>query len=198
MAKKGHAPAGWHFRGRLRGLDATLKNLRMFPIAIQRKVIRKAITKGSQPVAKAAKANVPTDSKQYKKSIGYKVWTGRKTGVVLAFIGPRLGFKTMFKGKPRDPRYYAHLVEFGRKAVRPKNKSVLFGLPPKGTKGNYSGILYAKGSRHWYGKQVAAARPQYPLRRAFRSTKSQVESEILFYLQQGIIDETAKLTISPP
>lgn len=182
--KKGQAPPGWHFRGRLDGVEKTYKALKQFPLNVQKRVTRKALTKASQIVSKAAKANVPTQSKLYKKSLGYKVWTGRKSGVVMSFIGPRLGFKGTYKGKKRDPRYYAHIVEGGRKALKPKSKSVMVGTPA-GAK--------SKDNLQWYGRHVKAARPQRPLARAFRQTKSQVESTMNSILRAGIAEEARKL-----
>jgi hypothetical protein len=170
-------PSGWQVKARLEGVEQTARELRAFPPRLQRKWIRLATTKGAQIFAKTAKATVPTESKQYKRAVGYKVWVGRKTGKVAAFIGARLGHKTMYKGKPRDPRYYAHIVEGGRKSVKPKKKSVLAHVP---LDRDQTQLIT------WYGKHVRAARPQRPLARSFRQSKGGVEATMVAVLKQGV------------
>lgn len=177
---KGAAPKGWQFKGTLLGVAAAVQALRAFPAAVQKRWIKKATTKGGQIVTKAAKALAPTQSKQYKKSLGYKVFVGRRTGKVIAFIGPRLGFRTTYKGRPRDPRYYAHILERGRKAIAIKNKRVLAGTPA-GRKG--------KGNVQFFGKAVAAAAGRYPLRRAWRQTRASVETTMIGVIAGGVVTE---------
>lgn len=165
---------GWRFQGKLTGVAATVQKLRQFPAKIQTKVIKKATTKGAQITTKEVKQRVPTQSKLLKKSIGYKVRVYRQSGVVVAFIGARLGFKGTFNGKPRDPRYYIHLVEKGRKAIKVKKKKVL----SDGTK--------------FYGRSVAAATPKRPLARAFAATKQTVETTMIAIMDAGMQAEWNK------
>ncbi len=181
---KGKHPKGWHFKGRLDGVEATVAALRKYPPAVQNRVLKKALTKGAQITTKAAKTLVPTQSKQLKKSLGYKVWVGKTKGKVIAFIGPRLGFRATYKGRPRDPRYYAHLVERGRKALKPSKKTILVGLPAAGK---------SKAAVQWYGRHVAAAPPKRPLARAFKQTKGQVESTMVGVMREGMEKEAAKI-----
>lgn len=183
MARKGYAPKGWQVRGRLDGVESTVKALQAFPAKAQKRWVKKATTKGAQLVARAAKSTVPADSKQYRRALGYKVWVGRVSGAVAAFIGARLGYRTMYRGKPRDPRYYAHIVEGGRKALRPKKKKVLAHVPQD--RGQTQLIT-------WYGKHVRAARAQRPLARAFRQSKAGVEATMIGVMKQGIEAERAK------
>lgn len=184
MARKGYAPSGWQVKGRLDGVEQAVKSLKGLSQAVERRVLRKATTKGAQPIARAAKQTVPRESGQYRRAVGYRVWTGRKSGLVAAFIGARLGFKTMYKGKPRDPRYYAHLVERGRRALKPKRKKVLAHVPAD--RGQTQLVT-------WYGKHVRAAAPQRPLARAFKQAKGVAEQAMVAAIGQGVAQEAAKL-----
>lgn len=100
-------------RVRLEGMQTLLKNLEQFPRTIQRRIIRKAVSAGSTPVLQAIKANTPRDSGQLKRSIGRKIKTYRNSGIVIAILGPRSGFRTVIDGRPRNPLRYAALVEYG-------------------------------------------------------------------------------------
>lgn len=167
---------------KLTGLKPTLDELKKFPPNVQKRWIKKAVTKGSQIINKAAKVLIPSQSRQYRKALGYRVWTGKRSRI-MAFIGARLGHKTSYKGKPRDPKFYAHLVEGGRRALKPKSKSVLVGIPANAKD---------KRPRQWYGRHVAAVAPKRPLARAFKSSKSTVEATMIGILKQGIVAEAAK------
>jgi HK97 gp10 family phage protein len=93
--------------------------------ALQKRIVKKAVTKTVQPVAKAVKAACPVrDAKDVKggtlkKSIGYRVGANKQTGKVSAAVGARKGFKREIgKGKDGSPVYadpakYMHLVEYG-------------------------------------------------------------------------------------
>jgi HK97 gp10 family phage protein len=128
---------GFNIKETVTGLQGVLKNLAGLKNAAQRRVLRKAMDKASQPMTKTAKALAPVESRLYKKSIGRKVKT-YPSGVVVVLIGARTGFKTKvrIKGnrvyriirgrrvrirtpKPemlemlRNPTKYSHLIEFG-------------------------------------------------------------------------------------
>lgn len=100
---------------------------------MQRRWLRKGVTKGVRELAKEMKATAPVLKNRknryalarlLRKSIGQKVVT-YKSGVVAGIAGPRRGYKvqigTVKKGKHAgtpiyaDPVSYAHLVELGTK-----------------------------------------------------------------------------------
>lgn len=68
----------------------------------------------------------PKRSGQLRKSLGtrFRKYQG---GTLFAYIvAPRKGYATRDRyGNRIDPRYYAHLVEKGRKAVQPKKAKVM-------------------------------------------------------------------------
>ena len=106
-----------------------IRNLEQLPIRVQRKVVRQATSAALTPLNKAAKREAPKDTGTLKKSIGKKVKTYRKDGVVWGAVGPRSGFRVVVDGKARDPRRYAHIVEartgFLRRAFDQTKKKVL-------------------------------------------------------------------------
>jgi HK97 gp10 family phage protein len=84
---------------------------------IEKRVASAAVRAASRPVVNAARAAVPRDTGQLRKSIGVKV--KRYKGAVWAGIGPRSGFKiTASDGRPRNPTQYAHLIERGTRKQR--------------------------------------------------------------------------------
>lgn len=94
-----------------------LNAISKLPGSVQRRVARPAIRKAASIVSKAAKANLKsinfTDSTgQLRRSIGVKTKTTR-SGRMIAIVGPRSGFDIVHRGRPRDPFFYAHLVEGG-------------------------------------------------------------------------------------
>jgi HK97 gp10 family phage protein len=119
----------------IRGLDVVLGVLVEMKRSLRNRIIRKAITKASQPIMKSMKALAPRDSGLLRRSIGRRTKTTRR-GEVVAVIGPRSkpSFKQQVrvggkgKGKRmkggrlviRNPVRYAHLVEFGTRHSRAK------------------------------------------------------------------------------
>lgn len=124
---------------------------------VDRKAARKAMKDGVNEVTKLvlaeAKKLVPRRTGQLKKSLGRFVQVKGGGRVIFGVVKPRAGvwsadapglagrrvtrngktrvfvqkFKTTFEGRPVNPVYYAHLVEFGRAAVTVKKKKVLAG-----------------------------------------------------------------------
>jgi HK97 gp10 family phage protein len=117
-----------------RGLEAALLKL---PAELAKTVEADVLRGGMTPVRKAAQtyAKRIRDTGQLYKSIGLTVRRVRKKGQNVnrytARVGPRGGFgitlgtktKGKNKGKSirRDPRFYAHLIEYGtsRQPARP-------------------------------------------------------------------------------
>jgi hypothetical protein len=170
----------WTFKGRLVGVEAAAKDLRRFTVAVQKKVLKKAITRGSQIVYKAARRVVPVDSKLLRKSLFYRVRVYRNSGVVMSFIGPRYGFSKDVLGRPRNPVRYAHIIHNGRKMVVPKKAGGWLKWPVVGGK-----FVHAKKSK------AVAANPF--LRRTFSGTKRQVEFAMIREIHLGIMAEQRRL-----
>jgi HK97 gp10 family phage protein len=100
---------------------------------MQNKILRKAVGDASKIVLKTAKQKVPKgETGLLKKSLGRKISVNRRTGRVVAIVGPRTGYKSTKKGKKItklgeqfkaaevNPVRYAHLVEKGTKHSAPK------------------------------------------------------------------------------
>lgn len=132
-------------------LEAALLKL---PEELAKKVEADALRGGMTPVRKAAQtyAKRVRDTGQLYKSIGLNIRRVRKKGQNInrytARVGPRGGFGIILgtksrgknKGKPirRDPRFYAHLIEYGtssqparpfiRPAIESSESAIIAGL----------------------------------------------------------------------
>lgn len=128
------------------GARAIIRALHVLPSRVQKRVIRRAVTRVSRLLAKRAKETISggtdeaVDTGLLKKSIGFRVKSPKGAPwVIIGVIGPRRGFGTLItrKGKAltrggiskvvaggggftrsqyADPARYGHLVEGGRKA----------------------------------------------------------------------------------
>jgi len=107
------------------GYDYLLGKFARIPGKLQRKAIRRGVTKGSRLIAKAAKKYAPRRGRKdatgaTKKSIGQVVRTYKRTHTVLGVIGPRKGVQySMAVGsksgamRAHVPAKIAHLIEYG-------------------------------------------------------------------------------------
>lgn len=106
----------------VQGAKQVIKRLNKLKRGVKNKILRKAITKSCQPVAKAAKANTPIETGLLKKSLGHKVKTYKDD--VVGIVGPRRGMGKVVtvRGRKvyRDPVKYAHLVERGTVDSKPQ------------------------------------------------------------------------------
>ena len=95
------------------GADELARLLRGLDKKLRTKAYRAALTAGADIVLKAAKANVPVDTGNLKKSLAKQVRVTRRAHV--ARIGWRQG-----KGAKNDG-FYGHMVEYGtaHSAARP-------------------------------------------------------------------------------
>ncbi len=135
----------WKISTKLDGIGQVVLNLQSVDKNVRKKLLRKAITKATQPVAKAAKrgardvvnqvaandevGQAMKSSGLMAKSIGSKVKT-YPSGVVVGLVGPRSGFNRQVGVRKRgakigqpinvDPIFYAHLVEYGTRRSRAK------------------------------------------------------------------------------
>ncbi len=101
----------------LQGDKALMRTLDRLPAAMQRRVVRPGVRAALSPINKAAKRKAPKETGLLKKSIGVKMKSFNRTGVIWGAVGVRKGFRKVIDGKPRDPRRYAHLAEFGTETV---------------------------------------------------------------------------------
>jgi HK97 gp10 family phage protein len=131
-------------KARITGLEQIRQRLSMLAVAMQKRILRKAIAAAARVVLREAKLLCPAESGLLRKSLGYTVKVYRGGAVVVAIIGPRMGFKREVvignKGaaimgtkkaekilagggdiETRNPVKYAHFAELGSKhqAARP-------------------------------------------------------------------------------
>lgn len=108
-------------KGQIDGLKPLFDRLDGLAAKVRRKILRDAISEGSKIITKAAKAGAPVQTRLLRNSLGRKIKTYRNSGIVVAIIGPRVGFrKEVLRGKRRvlsNPTKYAHLVELGTKRM---------------------------------------------------------------------------------
>lgn len=172
---------------------------RMFmglPKAVQDRVVKPLIEQGSKILDEAVKAAAPVESGLMKLAIGS---SKLKTygGTIFITTGVRRGFRravTATKGGKlrvrsksytaanpdeavRDPVKYLHLVTGGRKAIT-------------ATK---SKLLYSAATNRFFGKSVAAAKPNPFVAQAFDAAKGQVAETILGQIPERIEAEAGKL-----
>jgi hypothetical protein len=145
-----------------------------------RPAARKGVTAAAQVLAAEYKANVPVRTRSLKKAIGYKVGAKRSKAGYFAVVGARRDNRRAIAQSERDvaagkrkraikryrrtvryrgqditvdPAKYAHLVEYGRRAVTVRTKKVLS-----------DGTVV-------YGKRVKSVPPLAPLRKALAASK---------------------------
>lgn len=154
-------------------IQALARKLNEFDRKASRKAIRKGVNEATKLVAADAKANVPKRTGLLKKSIGRRVRSYRGGTIISGIVGPRSGFATTLKnGKKVNPAKYAHLVEFGRKAVKVK-KALL---------------LADKFAKQVFGKEVAAVAPRPWLRPAWDKNEGRAVGELAKALNEAIAE----------
>ena len=89
--------------------EALLKALNQFPKNIQNNVLVGAVRAGAKPLVDAARANVPVDTGNLKKSIGINRKRTKDKSTVWFTVSPR-------KGEPNDG-FYGHMIEFGTSKI---------------------------------------------------------------------------------
>lgn len=111
---------------RIDGLQDVMKRLRAVDSKVQKKILRKALGKGSKIVLAEEKAQAPRETGLLRKSLGRKTKVYRHSGVVVVIVGPRTGMKQDVRRHGRnklrparaaDPTKYAHLAGPGRRQV---------------------------------------------------------------------------------
>jgi HK97 gp10 family phage protein len=99
------------------GLDDLTKGMKAIGKKLREQIGQEAVVTALTPLVNAAQlyAGASKETGALQESIGLKVKPYRKGNIIFGIVGPRKGFnKPDPSGKGfRDPRKYAHLVEFG-------------------------------------------------------------------------------------
>lgn len=105
-------------QGKIEGLGEVLARLDGVEKKTKKKILRKAVGQAGKILLKAAKQRAQKKSGLLRKSLGRKVKVYRNSGVAVAIVGPRTGYRQEVSRDGRkpvmsDPIRYAHLVELG-------------------------------------------------------------------------------------
>ena len=114
--------SSYKIKGTVDGLQSILKSIDGLNKSLKNKLLRRALGEAGKLILKVAKTRAPRETGILKKSLGRKVKIYRQTGVGVAIVGPRTGFRQNVlrkKGKwaptqaIANPTKYAHLQELG-------------------------------------------------------------------------------------
>ena len=171
----------------LDGFTELNRLMRKLPDRTARRVLKKAVRAGTKPIVKAAKAKVSDDTGLLKLALGAKVKSNPRKSTAYGVIGARFGQGATKAGLkklaaaghegPRDPGFYAHLVEYGTQAHGPKRAKV----------------MSAGEGDIVYGTLVKGTRPRPFLRPAYTSNKRTALRIIGDTSWEGIKKEVTKL-----
>lgn len=164
----------------IRVQDGDVQALAAKLAALSRTAAKQALRAGmnevTREVLKEVKSNTPRGRGQLRKSMGRVVRVLRSGKGVLGKVGPRSGYRIMVNGKPVDPIRYAHIVEYGRKALTPKKKKVMADAWRGGS--GWQGTIF--------GKRVRAVAPTGFMRRSWDAVRSRVTGILTHHLKAGI------------
>lgn len=193
-----------YIKAQLYGLERTIAALQALDKKVRGPLARNAVRSGGSVLRKEAARRVPKRTRQLQKSLGIKVKT-YPSGVTLAIIGPRKGFKvSMGKdefGKPLniDPVRYAHLPEKGRGPVQVKNKQVLSGQVWGHGKGRKATKIFGFTIRKkknagpvYLGRQIFGLRAkgvtgQFWLLGAYQAMRYEMSAQVAAILVRGLV-----------
>ncbi len=115
--------ASFRIQGRIDGLQGLLGKLAEAGKNVQKKGCRKAVGAAGKIILWDARARVRRVSGLLAKSLGRKVKVYRGSGIAVAIVGPRKGFRQEVTRDGEqvisDPVRYAHLVERGTSHSQP-------------------------------------------------------------------------------
>jgi hypothetical protein len=159
---------------------------------IRQKVLKAAVKAGAQVAKPVIVAAAPSETKTLKKSIGFREKGYQGGAIARAYIGPRKGMKRRVlrtfskKGKQRiktrkiqtgdgagelrDPVFYAHLTEGGRKAFTSKK------LMP----------IRLKSGQMVFARRVKGIPAKHWMQKSFEGARGAVNAAILGQLRTGI------------
>lgn len=137
--------AAFRVTAKIEGLEEFIRKLNGATDAYKLKYLRRAMGKATVIVKNSAKPMVPVRSGQLQKSIGTSTRAYKDSTVVVGFVEPKKGFKTLYGNRGGasaasgrttslrwiDPRKYAHLVERGTRPRYVKAGMYRGAAPPK-------------------------------------------------------------------
>lgn len=153
------------------------KLAKKLPQNVFRRHVGKSANKAMTPVSRAAKKFAPKEAGDYRKSIGKKKKTYKRTNVAWVGVGPR-------KGKA----HYAlgHLIEYGHRIVVGGTTARISGKQAGRTGSARNEARTGKG-------RVVGFVPAHPhLKPAMRTNKTKVISLYRKGLMRGITEEARK------
>lgn len=108
----------------IEGLDDLKKAFDQLPGKVGVKASSKAVREGAKVIQKAARAKVPVDTGNLKKSISVKILNQKRDALeVAALIGPGAGYfskRGKNAGKRVNDGFYGFFVEYGTKDTKPQ------------------------------------------------------------------------------
>ena len=100
-----------------KGLDELKKAFDLLPKRVAVKAASKAVREGAKIIQKAARAKVPVDTGNLRRSISVKILNKKRDAMqVAALIGPGTGYfskRGKNKGKRANDGFYGFFVEYG-------------------------------------------------------------------------------------
>jgi hypothetical protein len=176
------------FVGTITGLQDAVASLHDLRHSVRNRILRRALTAGAKPIIKAARQIVPVRTRQMKKALGSTI-RAYVSGIVVAIIGVRKGFRVVIDGKPVDPSKYLHLVLYGRAAedIRATDKKLLVAAdnPNFATAGGIEGSI---GSH----AMVPAAKGNDFLSAALAAGKAECVANVTRVIQEELAKLRAK------
>lgn len=174
--------------------DGMLNLLKAVPQEVKMRVAASAVGEAAKPFVRAAKAKAPVRTGALRQSITSVIRSYKKSGRVMAIIGPSLDYfqggkrlkGTSKGGKVDRPANYAHLVEFGHYS---RTATGEFGGFAKGFKRRKSsGARLAQDARSFILAQPF-------LRPAIDAGQSAAEAALVVGFEKGI-DKAVKREVA--
>ena len=159
----------------LKTLDKKLSDKLMFD----------TLKKGSEPLLKAARANLATQASQnnytglikYQKAIKFQR-TKRYRPEIIGYVGPDRG-----RGSKPFDFWFAHMIEYGTSGIKEK-KSKRNDIYRRGISSDYAGYVASKK----FGEKYREPTPAMPfMRPAIQSHGKQSEKEIMTALRKVVL-----------
>lgn len=149
---------------------------------VANRVVKAALGKVARAAAKVAKARAPVGTTgQLKRSVGLSFKSQPKAGKWRYKVGPRRGYQATVAGRKVNTTRYAHLAEFGRKAVKPRKRAA---LRLRSLSDNGRALVFTRA--------VRAAAPRPFLTPAWRQVAAGGLSRLAADVRAGISREAAK------
>ncbi len=106
-------------KGKIKFQIDPIKELDTLKKAVQNRILRKAIRAASGILRDDLKASVPVKTGALRTSISTKIGTTRRKDVY-GLVGPRSKYQKVVKGRTYRPAWYASLLNWGTKYIRPR------------------------------------------------------------------------------